>query len=430
MSTILVRRLMLSVCLTVPACALAAEKAKEPQPGSSTAPRPVKEVVLAVARHQLRPLADGEYKRGTWEEVRASRAPEGVGWVYPWGVTLLGLLRTSEVTGDKELEAFVLKHDEIVARYWDYLRWVQKTLGETQKAEVDALIQASPIRRVMRVSSLDIAGAMSAQMVEAFLRHGARPTPEQEELLALTTDWVIHGQSRLPDGTFWRPETNQTLWSDDLFMSGCLLTRWYEYTKDRTLVDDAARQVLGMASRQQDRDGLWFHANFIAEKQPSPFKWGRANGWAMVATAEVLSVLPENHPDRRKILAVFRKQLEGLKRVQAPAGLWRQVLDHQELWEEMSCTGMFTFSIARAVRRGWIPKAELALAEKAFAGMSRNVSAEGQVAETSEGTLIGRELSYYANRRRPLDDQHSPGPVLLAGSELLAARETLARRHE
>jgi rhamnogalacturonyl hydrolase YesR len=390
--------------------------------------RSAKDVVMAVARRQMHPLTDGEYRRGAWEEAKASRDPQGVSWVYPWGVTLLGLLRASEATGDKELAAFVVRHNEILGRYYEHLRWVQSSYGETHAQEVRSLIQASPIRRVMRIGSLDIAGAMSAQMTESFLRHGATPTPEQTELLQRTTAWVVSGQSRLPDGTFWRPDTNQTLWIDDLFMGCSLLTRWYERTGDRKLIDDAARQVLGMSSRQQDADGLWFHANLIGEKQVPPFKWGRANGWAMLATAEVLSALPEDHKDRPQVLAVFRKHVDGVRRLQAPSGLWRQVLDHPELWEEMSATGMFAFSIARAARRGWLPPQDLAIAEKAFAGMMRNVSQDGQVAETCEGTLIGRELSYYANRRRPLDDWHAPGPVLLAGSELLAAREDLAAR--
>jgi rhamnogalacturonyl hydrolase YesR len=390
--------------------------------------RTPQDVVLAVARRQLHSLVDGEYRRGTWDEVRSSRDAQGVNWVYPWGVTLFGLLKTSRVTGDTSFADFVVKHNEVVARYWDYLRWVQDTYGAERQEDVRALVRASPIRRVTHVTSLDIAGAMSAQMVETYLRHGARPTPEQQALLRVTTGWVANGQSRLPDGTFWRPESNQTLWVDDLFMSCSLLTRWFEHTREQRYIDDAARQILGMASRQQDADGLWFHANFIAEQKTSPYKWGRANGWAMVATVEVLSLLPEDHPDRSRILAILRRHIDGVKPLQAPSGLWRQVLDQPELWEEMSCTSMFGYSIARAVRRGWIAPENLEVARRAFAGVMRNVSPEGDVAGTCEGTLIGRDLAYYANRQRPLNDMHAPGPVLWAGTELIAAERDLAAR--
>jgi rhamnogalacturonyl hydrolase YesR len=360
--------------------------------------------------------------------VRSGRAAQGINWVYPWGVTLFGLLRTTDVTGDRSFADFVVKHNEIVARNWDHLRWVQGAFSEARPDEVRALIRASPIRRVTHVTSLDIAGAMSAQMVETYLRHGARPTPLQDELLRMTTDWVANRQSRLPDGTFWRPESNQTLWIDDLFMSCALLTRWYEYTREQRYLDDAAHQVLGMAARQQDRDGLWYHANFVAEHSTSPYKWGRANGWAMVASVEVLSVLPETHPDRPRLLEILHKQIEGLKPLQASSGLWRQVLDQPELWEETSCTSMFAYSIARAARRGWIAPEHLEIARRAFAGVMGNVSLEGDVAGTCEGTLIGRDLAYYAGRQRPLNDPHAPGPVLWAGAELIAAERDASAR--
>ncbi len=414
----------------VPVALQAADQATAPAPpappGVAAERRTPQDVVLAVARRQLHPLADGEYRRGSWDDVRASREAQGVNWVYPWGVTLFGLLKTTEVTGDRSFADFVIQHDEIVARDWDYLRWVQETFGPARPEDVRALLRASPIRRATHVSSLDIAGAMSGQMVETFLRHGARPTPEQTALLRVTTDWVTKGQARLPDGTFWRPDSNQTLWVDDLFMSCSLLTRWFEYTGERRHIDDAARQILGMAALQQDRDGLWFHARFVAEHKTSPYKWGRANGWVMVAMVEVLSVLPEDHPDRPKILTILRQQIEGLKPLQAPSGLWRQVLDQPGLWEETSSTAMFTYSISRAVRRGWIGPENLDLARRAFAGVMTQVSQQGDVAGTCEGTLIGRDLDYYASRQRPLNDFHAPGPVLWAGTELIAAEKELA----
>ncbi|MBN2369346.1 MAG: glycoside hydrolase family 88 protein [Vicinamibacteria bacterium] len=433
-----IRRLafcLLGVWLVLPSAVWsqnASEKKSAPETteaagGRRAGARSIQDVVLAVARRQLRELADGEYRRGSWDEVRTSRDPKGVEWVYPWGVTLLGMLHAGEVTGDSELSAFVIKHNEIVARYWKYLVWVQEAFSDTRPEELQRFIRSKTIHRLMRLGSLDNAGAMSGQMIEGFLRHGAEPTPEQTALLRLTTDYVSNRQSRLPDGTFWRPESNATLWIDDLFMSCSLLTRWYEHTRDRRFVDDAARQILGMARLQQDKDGLWYHAHHIARTQTSPYKWGRANGWAMVATVEALSVLPEDHPDRPPILSILRKHIDGVKKVQASSGLWRQVLDHEELWEETSCSSMFAFSIARAVRRGWIPPENLEISQKAFRGVKERVSEDGRVSGTSEGTLIGEDLEYYAGRRQPVDDWHAPGPVLLAGAELIAVEKSLRR---
>ena len=54
---------------------------------------------------------------------------------------------------------------------------------------------------------------------------------------------------------------------------------------------------------------------------------------------------------RNRSLDVLRRHIEGVKPLQASSGMWRQVMDHPELWEETSCTAMFAYSIARAVNR-------------------------------------------------------------------------------
>jgi rhamnogalacturonyl hydrolase YesR len=62
------------------------------------------------------------------------------------------------------------------------------------------------------------------------------------------------------------------------------------------------------------------------------------------------------------------------------------------------------------------------MARKAFAGLTKNVTPEGVVNETCEGTSISQSLDYYVNRKRPSDDPHGRGPVMLAGTEILLAK--------
>ncbi len=109
--------------------------------------------------------------------------------------------------------------------------------------------------------------------------------------------------------------------------------------------------------------------------------------------------------------------------MQAYDGMWRQVLDKPELWEETSCTAMFAYGIARAANRGWINATNMAVARKAFAGIAKNVTADGAVNGTCQGTNIGQDLDFYRNRLRPDDDPHGRGPVLLAGTEILLAEK-------
>ena len=140
----------------------------------------------------------------------------------------------------------------------------------------------------------------------------------------------------------------------------------------------------------------------------------------MVAEVEVLSALPENSPLRPQLLSILRRHLAGLQRLQSPTGFWHQVLDHQELWEETSCTAMFAYGFARAANRGWIEPQGKQVALRAFEAVASRISPEGLVEGSCEGTSIGLDLGYYATRRRLEDGPHGRGAVLLAGTELLS----------
>jgi len=401
---------------TVPAAAQA--PSPSPAPGPDT--RTIRDVVTSVAKFQLKPLQEGEYKRGTWEEVQANRLPTGLTWTYQYGVILYGLLRASEGTGDKTYADFVADHNRKASAYASYLRWVDKTYGESQKDGVTALLDASRFRRFIRMDRLDFCGAMAHSMLESVLKHGVVPNEAETEILDYVADYIQNKQGRIPnEGIFFRPEAKNTLWIDDLYMSCPFLIRRAAQQKQPALLDDAARQVKGFAKRQQDADGLWYHAAWVDENRRSLYKWGRANGWAMVTTVEVLSAMPENHPDRQALIDILKKHVAGVKKLQKPSGLWPQVLDHPELWDETSCSAMFAYSIARGVRRGWLPKEDLAVARRAFAGVMKNVTPDGQVLEVSEGTGIGETLEFYRDRKRPVNDHHGPGPVMFAGAELL-----------
>lgn len=381
----------------------------------------IRDVINRVAKHQMHTLADGEYLTVTnLAEAKAAKAPEGIAWNYPWGVALYGMIRSTDATGDKDVEKFVLEHDKICARYYAWLAGLEKQFGDEGKA----FARTSKIKGLINLGNLDSCGSMGNQIVETMLRHPESVTQADKDVAMRIVNWVSEKQHRLPDGTLARPgKEGETVWPDDLYMGCPVIIRWSKVTGDKKYLDDAANQIIHQAELEQDTDGLFFHGYNVKEKKHSPFKWGRGNGWVTVATVELLSELPENHPSRAKLIAILKKQVDGLKPWQAPDGMWRQVLDHPELWEETSCTAMFAYAIARAVNRGWLDASYMPMARKAFAGISKNVTSDGIVNETCIGTNIGQTLEFYAKRERPSDDMHGRGPVLLAGTELLMAKQ-------
>lgn len=418
-----------------------AASAPDVKPSGQTADS-IREVLRTVARRQMHrygPLRDGDYTPvGTVAELTASRKPAGVAWTYPWGVTLFGAIRSVDATGDLQALEWVLEQNRILSQFYVWAEHARIHSGNTEAwNELIKTDRTLSIARLLRLGDLDSCGAMGTEILEAALRHRERITPEERAVLERIANWITREQERLPDRTLWRKaQTDEdhvwpegTIWADDLYMACPFLVRWAQFTGDGKFLTDAANQVIHMAARLQDADGLWFHAYSIPRKERSPFKWGRANGWIAVTMAEVLTALPENHPNRAAVLEICRRQMNGLKTVQADSGLWRQVLDRPELWEETSCTAMFAYALARGVNRGWLPASDLDVAKKAFAALcARCITPEGVIKGTCQGTGIGLRLDYYANRQRPDDDSHGPGVILLAGTELLNPGERANRR--
>ncbi len=240
------KRLVLSICAAA-SCLVALSPSMAAGPRTilkTDTPRQlrrsVKDVVLAVANCQIHSLSDGKYTEGTWDQVRNIRGTSGVAWNYPWGVALYGLLRASEATDDRTFSDFVVRHDQIAGRFFVYLKWLEEVFKPEHQTELASIFNNTPLSELMKVDRLDYCGAMGAQYLEALLSQNIRAFAEDDSILDFVADYIVNRQSRLPDGTFWRPEAGQTLWIDDLYMSCPFLVRWYQHTGDAARLDDAA----------------------------------------------------------------------------------------------------------------------------------------------------------------------------------------------
>jgi unsaturated rhamnogalacturonyl hydrolase len=394
----------------------------------------IRTLLIRVADRQLRTtasgstlvtLADGSYPVATTlSQAQSATPPSGIAWTYPWGVNLYGLLHAYRATGNTNYLNFVRNQNLIVGRYYFWLTSLTNSLGST--SGLNTWQRTTALGELFRLDRLDFCGSMTASFLEGVLSHSAAITNEQVEVVQNTANWIAGGgQSRLPDGTLWRTNAspNFTIWGDDLYMACPFLVRWYLYTGDARHLDDAAQQIINMAGYLQAASGIWYHGYYVSNSPPAVngIKWGRANGWAMVATTEVLNVMPTNHPARSNLLSILRRHIDGIKSVQQPSGMWRQILDFNSPtnWPETSCSAMFSYCIARAANQGWIDRTNLAVARKGFAGLSTNINAYGEVANTCVGTGIGTTISFYMNRPRGTDEMHGRGAVQLAAAEIL-----------
>ena len=384
--------------------------------------RSVDQLLELVALRHIKEVNAGEYKHGTWDSVLNSKPSEGAWFGYPQGVLLLGMQYANRILDNKDIAEYVNEYIKVATDDYAYSVWQRKTFGEIYN-------KGGSFARLVRMNMLDDCGAASAAMLEAVFNNGADVTSELTEYLNNVGYFIHTTHWRLEDGSFWRPVSPGSrplsMWADDLFMSCPFLVRWAEFKNDPKFLDDAVLQIINFASYLQDDDGVWWHAYLVDEDRPAKFKWGRANGWVMLATAEVLSAMPEDHPQREELLTIFRKHIEGLKSYQSESGLWHQVIDHSELnWGlETSCSAMFTYAISRAINRGWIDRSNIEVVRKAVAGLNKKVEADGAILGVCRSASIGSDLEYYEDRPTRLDDQHGWGAILMALSEYIIAEQ-------
>jgi unsaturated rhamnogalacturonyl hydrolase len=283
------------------------------------------------------------------------------------------------------------------------------------------------LRSIVAPRSLDESGSMCAAFIKADragLGNGTlRPWIDNY------VRYVSARQFRLADGTLARNRPlPDSLWLDDLYMSVPCLAQAGKLTGERRYYDDASRQILQFADRMFVKERRLYMHGWVKGMDYHPaFHWARANGWAIMATAELLDVLPPDHPDRARILALFREHAAGLIAAQGHAGLWHQLLDRAESYEETSASAMFVFGIARGINRGWLDRQAFGPpASLGWNAVARKVNAQGQVEGTCVGTGMGWDPMFYLYRPVQVLAAHGYGPMFLAGAEMIELRRANA----
>lgn len=227
-----------------------------------------------------------------------------------------------------------------------------------------------------------------------------------------------------PEGPRVKPESHvfyaqgltwQTrLWIDDMFMITAVQAQAYRATGDRTYIDRAAKEMVVYLDSLQRENGLFYHAPDV------PFFWGRGNGWMAAGTAELLRSLPQDNPNRPRIMEGYKKMMASLLKYQAENGMWRQLIDDPESWPETSSTGMFTFAMITGVKNGWLDKEVYGTAaRKGWLALISYLDENADIREVCQGTNKKNDRQYYLDRERITGDMHGQAPVLWCATALL-----------
>jgi len=194
-------------------------------------------------------------------------------------------------------------------------------------------------------------------------------------------------------------------------------------TGDRKYLDILGSFLDDVTGQLLDREtGLyWRDPRFISAQTANGKKvlWSRGNGWAFAGIARVLEYLPANDPIRERYLQVFQRMAAELIKRQGADGLWRANLDDSAQYPnpETSGTGFFCFGLAWGIHHGVLDRQKyLPAVQKAWNGLTRNVSPEGKVLW---GQQVDGEPHVVA---RDSTHEYVTGAFLLAGSEVYSVR--------
>jgi hypothetical protein len=177
---------------------------------------------------------------------------------------------------------------------------------------------------------------------------------------------------------------------EDMFFISAMCGRAYKITGDEQYLNTYSNFLL--ESSTQQNDGLFWHC------RSAPYLWGRGNGFAALAFAEGLTYMPEQHSSRDQLIAMHSHHLDGLSRLQQPSGMWTQLLDFPGTYQEMSATCMIGYSMARGLRKGWLDQRFVSVLEKAWEGVNRRISNQGDLVDVCTGTGFQESREDYIYR--------------------------------
>jgi unsaturated rhamnogalacturonyl hydrolase len=207
-------------------------------------------------------------------------------------------------------------------------------------------------------------------------------------------------------------------WTDDMFMASAILARTASMPGRSGDLDRAAQLLIAYAARLQQPDDIFNHAT------DGPAAWGRGNGFAAFGLMETLTAMAPtpNHRSRPALLAIFRKQMAGLKKWQAPDGMWREIIDRPGAYREETATAMILTAMTRGLRRGWLDRSYAPVAERAWRALAAHITEDGGLVDVCTGTGAGPTPRYYFDRPAIEGSDDRGGAMAL-----VAAMERLSR---
>lgn len=247
---------------------------------------------------------------------------------------------------------------------------------------------------------------------------------------------------RTNEGGFWHKKIYPyQMWLDGLYMGQPFYAEYAKVFHEDTTFNDIANQFIYMERHARDsKTGLLYHGWDESKQQQwadkktglSPNFWGRSLGWYGMAMVDVLDYFPANHPGRDSIVAILNRFVKAIVKVQdTKTGLWYDVVDkpkEAKNYKEASASCMLVYTLAKAVRLGYIPSSYLENAKRGYGGIKKefikNENGQTSLAGTVSVSGLGGKpyrdgsFAYYMSEPVVVNDPKGMGAFIQCAAEM------------
>ncbi len=342
-------------------------------------------------------------------------------WSYDQGVILKGIEGIWNATGDG-----------------DYFRYIEK--------QMDYFVQSDGSIKGYKPDEFNIDHINNGKLV--LLLYRVTGKEKYKKAADLLRSQLSH-HPRTKEGGFWHKQVYPwQMWLDGLYMGQPFYAEYASVFQEDAAFNDITRQFVLMEKNSRDsKTGLLFHGYDESREQKwadkktgrSPNVWARAMGWYGMAMVDALDHFPEKHPGRDSIIKILNRFVAAVVKVQDPkSGVWYDIIDKPTTpknYKEASASSMLTYTIAKAVRKGYIPSSYLSNAKKAYAGMIKEfiknedgqVNLHGTVSVSGLGGNPYRDGSfeYYMSEPVVVNDAKGVGAFINCAVEMEMADKQL-----
>ncbi|HUC81456.1 MAG TPA: glycoside hydrolase family 88 protein [Flavisolibacter sp.] len=349
-----------------------------------------------------------------WPDSFSVRPGNPAKWSYDQGVILKGMETIWQRTGDGK-----------------WFNYIQK--------QMDYFVKDDGSIKGYRPDEYNIDHVNNGKLVLTLFRVTGK---EKYKKAAQLLRDQLKTHPRTKEGGFWHKKIYPwQMWLDGLYMGQPFYAEYAQVFGEDTIYNDVTRQFVLMEGHARDpKTGLLYHGwdesreQRWANKQTglSPHVWGRALGWYGMAMVDVLDYFPENHPGRDSIIGILNRFAKAVTSVQdGRSGVWYDIPNmpnEPRNYLEASASSMLVYTLAKGVRKGYLPATYLAHAKLGYEGILKQfikvedgvTNLHGTVSVSGLGGNPYRDGSfdYYMSEKVIVNDPKGMGSFIKAANEM------------